>query len=74
MDFIYLLDGSPLEIPVRRDLLSQVGDTIIQLWPEIWKLWVWPLRGPNSIEIGLSTEVVETILSFRASGSRKLMY
>ncbi|KAI2650236.1 UDP-2,3-diacylglucosamine hydrolase [Labeo rohita] len=39
-DLISLLDGSPWEIPVRRDLLSQAGGTILHLRPELWKLWV----------------------------------
>ncbi len=44
-DIIYLLDGTPLEVPVRRDLLSQAENcgTV-----ELWKLWAWPLRGPSS--------------------------
>lgn len=50
--FSYLmsfLDGSPSEIPVRRDLLSQAGGTIFPPPPsEFWKLWVWHLRGTNS--------------------------
>ncbi|XP_077061833.1 uncharacterized protein LOC143714498 [Siphateles boraxobius] len=47
-DLISLLDGSPLELPVRRDLLSQAGGTILHPRPELWKLWAWPLRGPSS--------------------------
>ncbi len=47
-DLISLLDGSPWEITVRRDLLSQVGGTIVHSRPELWKLWVWPLRGHGS--------------------------
>lgn len=47
-DLIHLLDRPPLELPIRRDLLSQAGGTIFHRQPEIWKLWVWPLRGPNS--------------------------
>ncbi|XP_059409232.1 uncharacterized protein LOC132143098 [Carassius carassius] len=47
-DLISLLDGSPWEIPVRRDLLSQVEGTIVHPRPELWKLWVWHLRGHNS--------------------------
>ncbi len=43
-----LLDGPPLELPVRRDLLSQVGGSIFHPHPELWKLWAWPLRGPSS--------------------------
>ncbi|KAI2663175.1 Transposon Ty3-G Gag-Pol polyprotein [Labeo rohita] len=42
-DLISLLDGSPWEIPVRGDLLSQAGGTILHPRPELWKLWVWPL-------------------------------
>ncbi len=45
LDLISLLDGSPWEIPVRRDLLSQAG--IYHPRPKLWKLWVWPLRGHN---------------------------
>ncbi len=41
-------DGSPWEIPVRRDLLSQAEGMILHPCPELWKLWVWPLRGHNS--------------------------
>ncbi|KAL0187573.1 hypothetical protein M9458_014672, partial [Cirrhinus mrigala] len=37
-DLISLLDGSPWEIPVRRDLLSQAGGTILHPRPELWKL------------------------------------
>ncbi len=47
-DLISLLDGSPWEIPIRRDLLSQVGGTLVHPRPELWKLWVWPLRGHSS--------------------------
>ncbi|KAI2666499.1 ORF V: Enzymatic polyprotein [Labeo rohita] len=43
-DLISLLDGSPWEIPVRRDLLSQAGGTILHPRTELWKLWAWPLR------------------------------
>ncbi len=66
-----LLDGPPLELPVRRDLLSQAGGSIFHPHPELWKLWAWPLRGPSS-NSGLSTEVVETILHSRAPSTRKL--
>ncbi len=45
---ISLLDGSPWEILVRRDLLSQAEGMILYPCPELWKLWVWPLRGRNS--------------------------
>ncbi len=44
-DLISLLDDSPWEVPVRRDLLSQAGGAILHPRPELWKLWVWPLRG-----------------------------
>ncbi|KAI2647902.1 Transposon Ty3-G Gag-Pol polyprotein [Labeo rohita] len=57
-DLISLLDGSPWEIPVRRDLLSQADFsplTVFHPHPELWKLWV-----------------VETILQSRAPSTRKL--
>ncbi len=44
-DIISLLDGSPLELPVRRDLLSQAGGSIFHPQPE---LWASPRRGPSS--------------------------
>ncbi len=47
-DLISLLDGPPLELPVRRDLLSQAGGSIFHPHPELWKLWAWPLKGPSS--------------------------
>ncbi|KAJ7986790.1 hypothetical protein DPEC_G00332030 [Dallia pectoralis] len=47
-DLISLLVGSPLEIPIRRDLLSQAHGFILHPRPELWKLWAWPLRGPAS--------------------------
>ncbi|KAI2660026.1 ORF V: Enzymatic polyprotein [Labeo rohita] len=43
-DLISLLNGSPWEIPVRRDLLSQAGGTILHPRPELWKLWASPLH------------------------------
>ncbi|XP_048054335.1 B-cell receptor CD22-like [Megalobrama amblycephala] len=45
-DLVSLLHGSPMELPLRQDLLSQAGGTIIHPRPELWKLWAWPLRGP----------------------------
>ncbi len=45
---ISLLDGSPWEIPVRRDLLIQAEGMMLYPCPELWKLWAWPLRGRNS--------------------------
>ncbi len=59
------------ELPIRRDLLSQAGGSIIHPQPELWKLWDWSLRGPSSYT-GLSTKVVETILPSRAPSTRKL--
>ncbi len=47
-DLISLLDGPPLVLPIRKDLLSQAGGSIFHPQPELWKLWVWPLRGPSS--------------------------
>jgi hypothetical protein len=44
-DIISLLIAPPWQIPLRRDLLSQAEGTIFHPHPELWKLWVWPLRG-----------------------------
>ncbi len=40
-----LLYRSPWEIPIRRDLLSQLQGKIWHPQPELWKLWVWPIHG-----------------------------
>ncbi len=40
-----LLYRSPWEIPIRRDLLSQLQSRISHPQPELWKLWVWPIQG-----------------------------
>ncbi len=58
--------------PVRRDLLSQAGGSIFHPQPELLKQWAWPLKGPQLIESGLPTEVVENILHSRAPSTRKL--
>ncbi len=47
-DLISLLDGPHLELPIRRDSLSQAGGSIFHPQPEFWKLWAWPLKGPSS--------------------------
>ncbi len=47
-DLISLLDGPPLELPIRKNLLSQAVGSIFHPQPELWKLWAWPLRGPSS--------------------------
>ncbi len=40
-----LLYRPPWEIPIRRDLLSQLQGRIWHPQPELWKLWVWPIQG-----------------------------
>ncbi len=40
-----LLYWPPWEIPIRRDLLSQLQGRIWHSQPELWKLWVWPIQG-----------------------------
>ncbi len=40
-----LLYRPPWEIPIRQDLLSQLQGRIWHPQPELWKLWVWPIRG-----------------------------
>ncbi len=47
-DIISLLDGPPLELPVRWDLLAQARGSIFHPQPELWNLWAWLLRGPSS--------------------------
>ncbi len=47
-DLISLLDGHPLELLVRRDILFQAGGSIFHPQPELCKLWAWHLRGPSS--------------------------
>jgi hypothetical protein len=47
-DIILLLAGPPWQIPLRRDLLSQAGGSVLHPRPELWKLWVWPLRGHST--------------------------
>jgi hypothetical protein len=44
-ELIPLLESSPWEIPVREDLLSQLQGRIWHPRPDIWKLFVWPIRG-----------------------------
>ncbi len=44
-ELIPLLYRPPWEIPIRRDLLSQLQGRIWHPQPEIWKLWVWG-QGP----------------------------
>ncbi|XP_059381433.1 uncharacterized protein LOC132116575, partial [Carassius carassius] len=44
-DLINLLAGSPVEIPLRRDLLSQAQGRIWHPRPDLWNLWAWPLGG-----------------------------
>lgn len=39
-DLVSLMDGTPWEIPVWRDFLSQVQVSIYKPLPEISKLWV----------------------------------
>ncbi len=44
-ELVSLLEGDPLEIPVRKDLLCQLQGRIWHPRPEIWKLWVWTIIG-----------------------------
>ncbi|KAJ8364945.1 hypothetical protein SKAU_G00137760 [Synaphobranchus kaupii] len=43
-----LLDGTPWELPVRRDLLSQAGGSLFHPFPQGLQLWAWPLRRQGS--------------------------
>ncbi|XP_061590737.1 uncharacterized protein LOC133456285 [Cololabis saira] len=40
-----LLDGEPWQLPVRSDLLSQLGGEVWHPSPSLLQLWAWPLRG-----------------------------
>ncbi len=71
-DIMSLLAGQPWQIPLRRDLLSQAGGTIFHPRPELWDLWVWPLRGLKYLEAVLSAGVIETVLSSRAPSTGRL--
>ncbi len=44
-ELISLLAGSPWEIPLRQEMLSQARGMIWHPRPDLWKLWVWPLSG-----------------------------
>ncbi len=67
-----LLDGPPLELPVRRDLLSQAGGSIFHPPSRTMETVGLASEGAQLINSGLSTEVVETILHSRAPSTRKL--
>ncbi|KAI2661494.1 Gag-Pro-Pol polyprotein [Labeo rohita] len=71
-DLISLLDGSPWQILVRRDLLSQAGGTILHPLPRAVKSVSVTPEGAQLIVSGLSTEVAETILQSKAPSTRKL--
>ncbi|KAI2653717.1 hypothetical protein H4Q32_014045 [Labeo rohita] len=71
-DPISLLDGSPWEIPVRRDLLSQAGGSILHPPAGAVEALGVASEGAQLLASGLSTEVVETILQSRAPSMRKL--
>lgn len=40
-----LVEESPWKILIKRDLLSQIQGRIWHPQPEIWRLWMWPIRG-----------------------------
>lgn len=60
-DLASLQDGTPWEIPVQKDLLSQMHGTIYFPKLEIWKLLGLAPEGYQLIDYGLSTEVDETV-------------
>ncbi|KAL0168374.1 hypothetical protein M9458_036596, partial [Cirrhinus mrigala] len=69
---ISLLDGSPWEIPVRKDLLSQAGGSILHPRAGAVEALGVASEGAHLLAFGLSTKVVETILQSRAPSTRKL--
>ena len=44
---VRLLAGQPLQLPSRRDLLSQGGGGVWHPRPEALLLWAWPLVSPG---------------------------
>ncbi|CAL9704266.1 unnamed protein product [Knipowitschia caucasica] len=46
-DIPCLLNGTPWELPVRPDLLSQGLGALFHPFPRGLRLWAWPLRGPS---------------------------
>ncbi len=71
-DIISLLDGPPPELPIRRDLLSQVGGYEISPPTRTVETVGLASEGAQLIDSGFSTEVVESILHSRAPSMRKL--
>lgn len=45
--------GSPMPLPSRKDLLSQLGGQILHPNPSRFQLWVWPLQGPGQTFVSL---------------------
>lgn len=43
---LQLVQGTPLPLPLRADLLSQVEGQIWHPKPTVLQLWAWPLRSP----------------------------
>ena len=43
-----LLNGTPWELPIQRDLLLQAQGTLFHPFPQGLRLWAWPLKGQNS--------------------------
>ncbi len=71
-DLISLLDSSPWEVPIRRDLLSQAGGAILHPPPGVMENVGVAPEGAQLVASGLPAEVVETILQFRAPSTRKV--
>lgn len=44
-EIVQLLQGEPWPLPLRRDLLSQVGRQIFHPHLERVNLWAWPVKG-----------------------------
>lgn len=44
-ELIPLLESPPWKIPIREDLLSQLQGRIWHPRPDMWKLYVWPIKG-----------------------------
>jgi len=68
---IHLLDSPPFEIPVRRDLLFRQGAQYFTPDGDLEPIGL-ASEGAQLLKSGLSTEVIDTILSSRASATRQL--
>lgn len=61
-----------LNIPWEILVQSHAQCAITDPWPEIWNLWVWPLKGHQFLDSSLLTKAIDTILNRGSPSTRKL--